>query len=143
MLVFGLWAVITGVVLTARCWQARTHAASIFTTLAWFWTAVVGVLALIVPATDESMALVVGSWAVGFAVLLGIAWLRERAAQHASQSGLVSIMSLALGLALLLMPRNSVVSVGLLGAYFVMIAVWLVIGALSPRGSVEAEGVTE
>lgn len=127
LLLFGLWALVAGVTASQllrregeRAWRS-----------AWQLTESIGVVALILWATGlyDSFNWLVGFWAAAFAALTLI---RTRRSQL-----FIGVLTVAFGLAQLLMPVNPVVNVGLLGAYLVILGVWLVIGALSPRGRVE------
>lgn len=127
LLVFAVWAWVSGITASQllrregeRAWRR-----------AWQLTGVVGVLALILWLTGvfDSFTWLVGFWGAAFAALTLIRTGRSQL--------FVGILTAAFGLAQLLMPVNPVVNVGLLGAYLVILGVWLVIGALSPRGRVE------
>ena len=77
---------------------------------------------------------IVGGWAVAFA--LGTV-LADRGISF------LAVATGGFGIAQLAMPINPVVNVGLTGAFQVVIAIWLVIGALSPNTPGHTEGAVE
>lgn len=128
---FSAWAVLSGAVVSLGFDRSR---ADILWRSAWILTLIAGCTsaALLFVTQSQFFPILIGVWATAFGLLA--TWRRVGAFRF------VGIVSVALGLAELLMPANAVVNVGLLGAYWVVIAVWLVIGALSPSTTVEGEG---
>lgn len=132
LLVFGLWALISGITASQLLRRAGERAWR----PAWQLTETVGLGAMILWALGlfDSFNWLVGLWGAAFAALTLIRTRRNQL--------FIGVLTGALGLAQLLMPVNPVVNVGLLGAYLVVLGVWLVIGALSPRATLESEGAS-
>lgn len=125
LLVFGLWALVTGITVS----QLLRRAGERNFRPSWQLTEAVGLVALVLWGFGQywSYQWVVGAWAIAFAI---ITLVRTRRANL-----FVAALTGALGLAQLVMPVNPIVNVGLLGAYFVVVGVWLIIGALSPKSA--------
>lgn len=134
-LVFGLWALAAGLTELvfrggplAFDWRLGT---ALVTTLA-------GAASLLVPHSAESLAALISGWAIATA-LFALPRLRaDRAASLNSQRGLFIGLTLGLAAGELLSGGNSVVVVGLLGAYLVIVAVWQLIGAASPAAQLQS-----
>lgn len=139
LLVFGGYAVVGGLFLTVASWRFLVDARD---RQLFVVQGVVGVLA-------GALALIFADGGLGFFLFLISVWgavtgflelysgLRRRRnapvgvspRDWMSMGGLTSLLALAL----LLLPPNTVVAVGLFGAYLVVFGIFLVIGGLSLR----------
>ena len=137
LLVFGGYAVVGGLFMAAASWRTLRDARD---RQLFVVQGLVGVLA-------EALALLFVDGGLGFFLYLVSVWgavtgflelysgLRRRRAASVgvstrdwlSMGGLTAVLALAF----LLLPPNTVVSVGLLGAYLVVLGIFLVIGGLS------------
>ncbi|WP_353808077.1 DUF308 domain-containing protein [Agromyces sp. SYSU T00194] len=145
LLVFGAWAIATGLVVGAL--QLRLEAdrpTRTLLTVASVATVVSGLLALTVPAVLPMLSYVISVWAAVTGFLELFAGLRTRG-WHAAARDRVAVGAFTAILAivfLLLPPDNSVVAVGLFGAYLAMIGVFLAIGAFSMRWAANDRGAS-
>jgi uncharacterized membrane protein HdeD (DUF308 family) len=141
LLFFGTWATITGVVVGAAAMQTVTGVPRTLFLVNGIVTAVAGITALALQGASLALFLyIVSVWAAVTGFIELYAGLRERRAGAGSASASVARDWIAVGaftailaIAYLLMPPNAVVAVGILGAYLVIIAVYLGIAGLSLR----------
>ncbi|GAA1799730.1 HdeD family acid-resistance protein [Agromyces neolithicus] len=133
-LVFGVWAVIAGLVVGALSLRLVTARGirSLFAINAVV-TVVAGLLALTVPGGGLPFLLyLVSVWAAvtGFVELF--AGLRARGTVAGARDWIaVGAFTALLAIVFLLLPPDAVTAVGLLGGYLVIVGVYLVIGGLS------------
>jgi uncharacterized membrane protein HdeD (DUF308 family) len=138
LLVFGLFAVINGIAtaVLSRRTLGDPRDRSVFLV-----SGAMGVLAGIFALAFQSGGLgfllyLVSVWAAVTGFLELYSGLRVRGRSPLSKDWMVVGTATALlALSFLLLPPNAVVSVGLLGAYLVVIGVYLVIGGLSLKWS--------
>lgn len=136
LLVFGVWALTSALAVLAVLFLYRTKLLGAWRVSAWAATAVAGVIAISIPATPQAFALLTGIWALLFGVIQIVSLFAGNGYRAKSGEGFfVAGASLILGALQLLMPINSVVNVGVLGAFWIVIGSWLIIGALSPNVS--------
>ena len=132
--VFGVFALVNGVVTTLTSWRTITDARdrTLFTVQGVVGV-VAGVLALVLHAGGLGFFLyLVTVWAAVTGVLELYSGLRLRGRGDVTRDWLiVGVLTAVLSLAFLLLPPHAVVSVGLLGAYLVIIGVYLVIAGFS------------
>lgn len=129
---FGLWAVIAGLAVVTLLW--RDSDSSPWRRVPWVITIFAGIAALMFPQTPRMLGALVGAWAIAFGMTQFFARFRSAGTpSDATVSVFIAVLSVVFGFAQLAMPTNLVVNVGVLGAYFIVIGVWLVIAALSPR----------
>ncbi|MFF2272669.1 HdeD family acid-resistance protein [Agromyces sp. NPDC058136] len=133
LLVFGIWAVVSGLVVGAlglRLLGGR-GIRSLFAINAVV-TVAAGLLALSVPGGLPFLLYLVSVWAAvtGFVELY--AGLRSRGRTAAARDWIaVGAFTAVLAIVFLLLPPDAVTAVGLLGGYLVILGVFLVIGGLS------------
>ena len=133
-LVFGVWAVVSGLVVGALSLRLVTARGirSLFAINAVV-TVVAGLLALTVPGGGLPFLLyLVSVWAAvtGFVELF--AGLRARGTVAAARDWIaVGGLTALLAIVFLLLPPDAVTAVGLLGGYLVIVGVYLIIGGLS------------
>jgi uncharacterized membrane protein HdeD (DUF308 family) len=138
LLVFGLFAIANGVVTVVLSRRTLNDPRD---RSAFLISGVVGVLAGAVALTFQGGGLgfllyVVSVWAAITGFLELYCGLRVRGRSLLAKDWMVVGTATALlALLFLLLPPNAVVSVGLLGAYLVLIGVYLVIGGLSLKWS--------
>jgi uncharacterized membrane protein HdeD (DUF308 family) len=138
LLVFGLFAISTGVVTVVLSRRTLNDPRD---RSAFLVSGVVGVLAGAIALTFQGGGLgfllyVVSVWAAITGFLELYCGLRVRGRSLLAKDWMVVGTATALlALLFLLLPPNAVVSVGLLGAYLVLIGVYLVIGGLSLKWS--------
>ena len=132
--VFGVFALVNGVVTALTSWRTITDARdrTLFTVQGVVGV-VAGVLALVLHAGGLGFFLyLVTVWAAVTGVLELYSGLRLRGRGDVTRDWLiVGVLTAVLSLAFLLLPPHAVVSVGLLGAYLVIIGVYLVIAGFS------------
>jgi uncharacterized membrane protein HdeD (DUF308 family) len=138
LLVFGSWAIVSGLVvgaLTLRLIDDRgIRSLFLVTAIA---TVAAGLLAVTVPGGLPFLLSVVSIWAAvtGFVELY--AGLRARRRTSAGRDWIAAgAFTAALALVFLLLPPDPVTAVGLLGGYFVILGVYLVIGGFSLKWAV-------
>jgi uncharacterized membrane protein HdeD (DUF308 family) len=141
LLVFGTWAIASGLVvgaLTLRLMDDRgIRSLFLVTAIA---TVAAGLLAVTVPGGLPFLLYLVSVWAAvtGFVELY--AGLRARGRTSAARDWIAAgAFTAVLALVFLLLPPDPVTAVGLLGGYFVILGVYLVIGGLSLKWA-EAPG---
>jgi uncharacterized membrane protein HdeD (DUF308 family) len=133
-LVFGVWAVVSGLVVGALSLRLVTARGirSLFAINAVV-TVVAGLLALTVPGGGLPFLLyLVSVWAAvtGFVELF--AGLRARGTVAAARDWIaVGALTALLAIVFLLLPPDAVTAVGLLGGYLVIVGVYLIIGGFS------------
>ena len=133
-LVFGVWAVASGLIVGALSLRLVTARGirSLFAINAVV-TVVAGLLALTVPGGGLPFLLyLVSVWAAitGFVELF--AGLRARGREAAARDWIaVGALTAILAIVFLLLPPDAVTTVGLLGGYLVIVGVYLVIGGFS------------
>jgi len=136
LLVFGAWALATGLVVGALQLRLETDRSTrTLLTVASVVTAASGVLALTVPAVLPMLYYVISVWAAVTGFIELFAGLRTRG-RHPASRDRVAVGAFTAVLAVvfvLLPPDNPVVAVGLFGAYLAMIGVFLGIAAFSMR----------
>ncbi|MET0726284.1 MAG: hypothetical protein ABWY36_08015 [Leifsonia sp.] len=142
LVVFGTWATVSGVVLGALALRTLAGAARWLFAANGLVTAVAGMLALGLRDAGLGFFLyLVIVWAAvtGFIELYAGIRERSRAARAGSTAPVardwiaVGAFTAVLALVYVLLPPNVVVSVGILGAYLVIIAVYLGIAGFSLR----------
>ena len=133
LLVFGSWAIISGLVvgaLTLRLIDDRgIRSLFLVTAIA---TVAAGLLAVTVPGGLPFLLSVVSIWAAvtGFVELY--AGLRARRRTSAGRDWIAAgAFTAILALVFLLIPLDAVTAVGLLGGYLVILGVYLLIGGFS------------
>ena len=133
-LVFGVWAVVSGLVVGALSLRLVTARGirSLFAINAVV-TVVAGLLALTVPGGGLPFLLyLVSVWAAvtGFVELFS--GLRARGRVAAARDWIaVGGLTALLAIVFLLLPPDAVTAVGLLGGYLVIVGVYLIIGGFS------------
>ncbi len=139
LIVFGIWAVASGLILGALNLRLLTDPLSrrLFATNGVL-TAVAGLVSLSLlgslGAQDGlgTFLFLVTVWAACTGVLEFYAGWRTRTTLAASRDWrLAGVLTTVFALVLLILPPHAVVSVGLLGAYFAILAVFLGIAAFS------------
>ena len=138
LLVFGAWAIASGLVvgaLTLRLIDDRgIRSLFLITAIA---TVAAGLLAVTVPGALPFLLYLVSIWAAvtGFVELY--AGLRARGRTSAARDWIAAgAFTAVLALVFLLLPPDPVTAVGLLGGYFVILGVYLVIGGFSLKWAV-------
>ena len=138
LLVFGAWAIASGLVvgaLTLRLLDDRgIRSLFLVTAIA---TVAAGLLAVTVPGALPFLLYLVSIWAAvtGFVELY--AGLRARGRTSAARDWIAAgAFTAVLALVFLLLPPDPVTAVGLLGGYFVILGVYLVIGGFSLKWAV-------
>ncbi|MDR6905873.1 uncharacterized membrane protein HdeD (DUF308 family) [Agromyces sp. 3263] len=133
LLIFGAWAIASGLVvgaLTLRLIDDRgIRSLFLVTAIA---TVAAGLLAVTVPGALPFLLYLVSIWAAvtGFVELY--AGLRARGRTSAARDWIAAgAFTAILALVFLLLPPDPVTAVGLLGGYFVILGVYLVIGGFS------------
>lgn len=141
---FGIWAIVSGGLLA---WNAGRATGNIrvntLLRVVWVGTAVFGIAALGfigtgVAANDQLVTYTLGAWATVFGLALILAWFTDRTASGATDTRFTGVTAAALGIALLLMPVNIVVSCGLFGAWAAVNGVWNIIAGFG-SGNVTQE----
>ena len=135
LLVFGVWALVSGPVVGALALRTITvpGTRSLFAVNAVVTTAA-GLIALTVPGGLAFLLYLVSVWAAvtGFVELY--AGLRSRGRTPAARDWIATgAFTAVLAIVFLLLPPDSVTAVGLLGAYLVILGVYLIIGGLSSK----------
>lgn len=134
LLVFGVYALATGLVTGLLSWRTVTDPRdrNLFV-LQGAVGVVAGILALVLPDGGLGFFLyLVTVWAALTGVLELYSGVRLRDRGPVSRDWLYAgVFTAVLSLTFLLLPINAVVSVGLFGAYLVILGVYLVIAGLS------------
>ena len=133
LLVFGAWAIVSGLVVGALALRLVDDRGirSLFLVNA-IATVAAGLLAVSVPGGLPYLLYLVSVWAAvtGFVELY--AGLRARGRTPAARDWIAAgAFTAVLAIVFLLLPPDSVTAVGLLGAYLVILGVYLVIGGFS------------
>lgn len=155
LLVFGLWALVSGLLLGALSLRLLADRSSrrIFAANGVI-SAAAGLVALMLLGSLEKGAglgtflFLVSVWAACTGVLEFYAGWRARASLAAARDWRTTgVLTVVLALVLMVLPPHAVVSVGLLGAYFAVLTVYLGIAAFSlkwdsapARSSQQADG---
>ena len=133
LLVFGMWAIVSGLVvgaLSLRLMADRGIRSLVLVNAVV--TVAAGLLAVTVPGGLPFLLYLVSVWAAvtGFVELF--AGLRARGRTPAARDWIAAGgFTALLAIVFLLLPPDAVTAVGLLGAYFVILGVYLVIGGFS------------
>ena len=140
LLVFGVWAIVAGLVVGALSMRlvAGRGIRSLFLVTAVV-TVTAGLLAVGVPGGLPFLLYLVSVWAAvtGFVELY--AGIRSRGHAPGARDWIaVGAFTAVLALVFLLLPPDPVTAVGLLGGYFVIVGVYLVIGGLSLKWAASA-----
>lgn len=141
LIAFGWWALVSGLVVGALGLRLLDRGDGMLFAGSGAVSAAAGILAITLPGGLGFLLYLVSVWAAvtGFLELFAGLRARARAARVGRRSAqardwiTVGAMTAVLAVALLLLPPNAVVAVGLLGAYLVIVAVYLVIAGLSLR----------
>ena len=133
LVVFGTWAIVSGLIVGALSLRVVDDRGirSLFLVNA-IVTVTAGLLALTVPGGLPFLLYLVSVWAAvtGFVELY--AGLRARGRTPAARDWIAAgAFTALLAIVFLLLPPDSVTAVGLLGAYLVILGVYLVIGGFS------------
>jgi len=133
LLVFGLWAVVSGL-LTGALSMRFTVERGIrsFFVIAAVVTVAAGLLALTVPGGLPFLLYLVSVWAAVTGMLELFAGLRARGRTPAARDWIAAgAFTAILALVFLVIPLDAVTAVGLLGGYLVILGVYLLIGGFS------------
>ncbi|GAA4378762.1 hypothetical protein [Agromyces bauzanensis] len=133
LLVFGTWAVVSGLVVGALAVRDATVPGirSLFAVNAVV-TVAAGILALTVPGGLPFLLYLVSVWAAVTGFVEIYAGLRARGRIAAARDWIAAgAFTALLAIVFLLLPPDAVAAVGLLGAYLVILGVYLVIGGFS------------
>jgi uncharacterized membrane protein HdeD (DUF308 family) len=141
LLTFGAWAVVSGLVVGALSLRFITDRGirSLFAVNAVV-TVVAGLLALTVPGGLPFLLFLVSVWAAvtGFVELY--AGLRGRGRTSAARDWIAAgAFTAILAVLFLLLPPDAVTTVGFIGAYLVILGVYLVIGGFSSKWAAAAD----
>lgn len=133
LLVFGVWAIVSGLVVGALTLRLTTERGirSLFVIVAVV-TVAAGLLAVSVPGGLPFLLYLVSVWAAvtGFVELF--AGLRARGRSAAARDWIaVGALTAILAIVFLVFPLDAVTTVGLLGGYLVILGVYLLIGGFS------------
>ena len=138
LLVFGVWAIVSGLVvgaLSLRLLADRGIRSLVLVNAVV--TVAAGLLAVTVPGGLPFLLYLVSVWAAvtGFVELF--AGLRARGRTPAARDWIAAGgFTALLAIVFLLLPPDAVTTVGLLGAYFVILGVYVVIGGFSLKWAV-------
>ncbi|WP_448811896.1 HdeD family acid-resistance protein [Agromyces bauzanensis] len=144
LLVFGIWALVSGVVVGALALRFTTTRGirSLFAVNAVV-TAAAGIIALTVPGGLAFLLYLVSVWAAVTGFVEVYAGLRSRGRTPAARDWIAAgAFTAVLAIVFLLLPPDSVTAVGLLGAYLVILGVYLVIGGFSLKWAAAPERAT-
>lgn len=133
LLVFGVWALVSGLVVGALALRDSTVPGirSLFAVNA-VATVTAGILALTVPGGLAYLLYLVSVWAAVTGFVEIYAGLRSRGRTPAARDWIAAgAFTALLAIVFLLLPPDAVTAVGLLGAYLVILGVYLVIGGFS------------
>lgn len=137
LLVFGIWSIVTGLVVgTLQLRVERSNVERWLFGVIAVATVAAGILALTIPASLGLLLVLVSSWAAvtGFTELF--IGMRQRGREPLARDRMFAgVLTALLGLLLVLLPPNSVVGVGLIGAYFAILGVYLAIGGFSVKAA--------
>jgi uncharacterized membrane protein HdeD (DUF308 family) len=134
LFVFGVWAVVSGLIVGALSLRLTVERGirSLFAAGA-VATVAAGILALTVPGGGLPFLLsLVSVWAAVTGIVELFAGLRARGRTPAARDWIaVGAFTALLALVYLVLPLDPVSAVGVLGGYFVIVGVYLVIGGFS------------
>lgn len=141
LLVFGVWALVSGVVVGALALRFTTTRGirSLFA-VNGVVTAAAGIIALTVPGGLAFLLYLVSVWAAVTGFVEVYAGLRSRGRTPAARDWIAAgAFTAVLAIVFLLLPPDSVTAVGLLGGYLVILGVYLVIGGFSLKWAAAPE----
>lgn len=141
LLVFGTWALVSGVVVGALALRltATRGIRSLFAVNAVV-TAAAGIIALTVPGGLAFLLYLASVWAAVTGFVEVYAGLRSRGRTPAARDWIAAgAFTAVLAIVFLLLPPDSVTAVGLLGAYLVILGVYLLIGGFSLKWAAAPE----
>jgi uncharacterized membrane protein HdeD (DUF308 family) len=142
LLVFGAWAVVSGLVVGALALRLTPERGirSLFAVNAVV-TVVAGILAITIGGGLAFLLYLVSVWAAITGIVELFAGVRARGTSPAARDWIAAgAFTAALALVFLIFPLDAVAAVGFLGGYFVIVGVYLVIGGLSLKwGAAPAE----
>ncbi|WP_394553662.1 hypothetical protein ACDF64_04570 [Agromyces sp. MMS24-JH15] len=143
LVVFGAWAILTGLVVGALSLRlVEDRAIRVILAVQAVVTATAGLLALTVPGGLAFLAVLLITWAAITGILEIFAGLRARGRTPAARDWLTAgILTAAYAVVVLVVPSDSVTVVGFLGGYLVVLGVALVIGGLSLKWATAAPAV--
>ncbi|WP_395244981.1 hypothetical protein ACGGZK_04045 [Agromyces sp. MMS24-K17] len=143
LLVFGAWALVSGLVVGALSLRlVADRPIRVILAVQAVVTATAGILALIVPGGLQWLGLLLISWAAITGILEIFAGLRARGRTAASRDWLTAgILTALYAVVVLVVPADAVTVVGFLGGYLVVLGVALVIGGLSLKWAAAAPAV--
>ncbi|GLU88137.1 hypothetical protein [Agromyces sp. NBRC 114283] len=135
LLVFGIWAVVAGVVVGALSLRfVADRTTRTVTLVSAIVTAVAGLLALTLPAGLPFFLTLVSAWAAITGFLELYLGLRGRGKDAGARDRLAAgVFTAVLAVLFVLLPPDSVTAVGFFGAYLAILGVYLVIGGLSQK----------
>ncbi len=139
-MVFAVWAIGTGTVLAvlhvrepaSEGAHARVRWATLKVGALWVLTVAAGMLALTLAPSEAAVTTGLGVWATVFGLGNIAAWVLDRSATAAADRRFLGLTATGLGLALLSMSVNMVVTCGLFGAWAVVTGVWSLLSAIGP-----------
>ncbi|QTX03311.1 HdeD family acid-resistance protein [Agromyces archimandritae] len=133
LVAFGIWALVAGVVVGALGFRLIDD--PVIRSLALVGgivSAVAGLLAFSLPASLPLFLYLVSVWAAVTGFLELYAGLRARGRSAAARDWVAAgVFTAVLAIVFLLLPPDAVTAVGLLGAYLVILGVYLLIGGFS------------
>lgn len=134
-LIFGSWALAQGILLIADGVRSRATAGARLLVLQGTLGAVIGAAALVTASSGLGTLLVeVTAFAATTAALEIYRSLRlERGAPVGRESLFVGVVTALLAIVFLLIPADGILVVGLIGAYGIVIGIYLAIAAVSLR----------
>ncbi len=141
LIVFGVWAIVSGLVVGALSLRLTVERGirSLFAVGA-VATVVAGLLALTVPGALPFLLYLVSVWAAVTGIVELFAGLRARGRTSAARDWIaVGGFTAVLAIVFLVFPLDAVTAVGLLGGYFVIVGVYLVIGGFSLKWAAAPE----
>ena len=133
LLVFGVWAIVSGLVVGALSMRLVTDRVirSLFLVTA-IVTVAAGLLAVSAPGGLPFLLYLVSVWAAITGFIELYAGIRARGRTPAARDWIaVGGFTALLAIVFLLLPPDAVTAVGLLGGYLVILGVYLVIGGFS------------
>ncbi|GAA1827061.1 hypothetical protein GCM10009750_08160 [Agromyces salentinus] len=141
LLVFGAWAVVSGLVVGALSLRFVTDRVirSLFAVSAVV-TVAAGLLALTVPGGLPFLLFLVSTWAAVTGFIELYAGLRSRGRTSVARDWIAAgAFTAILAIVFLLLPPDTVTAVGFIGAYLVILGVYLVIGGFSSKWAAAAD----
>jgi uncharacterized membrane protein HdeD (DUF308 family) len=141
LVTFGAWAIASGLVVGALSLRlvADRVIRSLFAVNAVV-TVVAGLLALSVPGGLAFLLFLVSAWAAVTGFIELYAGLRSRGRTPIARDWIaVGAFTAVLAILFVLLPPDTVTAVGFLGAYLVILGVYLVIGGFSSKWAVAAD----